>query len=171
MVFLFISTSRSFIANYTLDGFFEKILRLTYILKFHTEIRNNMSLLVAKVEMLRDYITHCIRKTLTIPTKTDNNICSVFLLTKNTIMDGIISGLLNGFSANSALSVRKTSLATNAAKMDTGIKFIHVLKSSDSSTPCNNLRGRYRVKIAEALSATNMIRKSWLLTNLTYFPH
>ncbi|RAN59191.1 hypothetical protein B8A40_02985 [Dolosigranulum pigrum] len=50
---LFISTSRSFIANYTLDGFFEKILLLTYVLKFHTEIRNNMSLLVAKVEMLR----------------------------------------------------------------------------------------------------------------------
>lgn len=52
MVFLFISISRSFIANYTLDGFFEKILRLTYILKFHAEISNNMPLLVAKVEKL-----------------------------------------------------------------------------------------------------------------------
>jgi len=52
---LFISsTSRSFIANYILDGFFEKILLLIYVLKFHTDIRNNMSLLIAKVEMLRD---------------------------------------------------------------------------------------------------------------------
>lgn len=52
MFFLFISISRSFIANYTLDSFFEKILLLIYVLKFHTEIRNNMSLLVAKVERL-----------------------------------------------------------------------------------------------------------------------